>query len=146
MIQALDKTEIAIVNFDGGAVPNPGRAAGAAVIQWQGKTHTFSCYLGDPISSNVAEYNGLLLGLKAALKMGVKQAKIYGDSQLIISQLNGVYKVRKPHLRPLYQEVRSHLSSFVKYELLWIPREQNTLADAAVNECIEKTIFGRLDS
>ncbi|MEH2173086.1 hypothetical protein [Nostoc sp.] len=61
----MDKT--AIIHFDGGAVPNPGKAAAACIIQL-GQTHTFSRYLGEPISNNVAEYCGLLLRVEEALK------------------------------------------------------------------------------
>ncbi|MDZ8141110.1 MAG: ribonuclease HI family protein, partial [Nostoc sp. DedQUE04] len=127
--------ETAIIHFDG-AVPNPGKAAAACIIQLAGQTHTFSRYLGEPISNNVAEYHRLLLEVEEALKIDVKQAKIYGDSELVVKHLNGIYKVRKPHLQPLYEEARSHLSKFVKYELIWIRRSDNALADAAVGECI----------
>ncbi|MBD2336132.1 ribonuclease HI family protein [Calothrix sp. FACHB-156] len=130
--------EPALINFDGGAVPNPGKAAAACIIQFAGQVQTFSRYLGDPISNNVAEYNALLLALEEALKLGVKQAKIYGDSNLVVNQVNGVWKVKEPHLRPLCTQSASYLSNFVKYELIWIPRGQNALADAAVNECIRR--------
>ncbi|NJM73290.1 MAG: ribonuclease HI family protein [Scytonema sp. RU_4_4] len=131
--------KIALIYFDGGSRGNPGAAAGAAIIEFGGRLHTFSRYLGE-VTSPVAEYGGLILALEKALELGIQQAKIHGDSELIIKHLNGVYKVRKPHLRSLYDEARTHLSKIIKYELLWIPREQNTLADAAVNECIDKAL------
>ncbi len=85
----------------------------------------------------MAEYRGLILGLEKALELGIQQARIMGDSQLVIYQVSGDWKVKKLHLRPLFSEARSHLSNFVKHELVWIPRGQNTLADTAVNECID---------
>ncbi|MDZ7962968.1 MAG: ribonuclease HI family protein [Aulosira sp. DedQUE10] len=135
----------ALIYFDGGSRENPSKAAGAAIIELKGQRHTVARYLPDA-TSNVAEYTGLILGLETALELGIQQAKIYGDSQLVVNQVNGTWKIKKPHLRPLCTQARSLLDQFTKYELLWIPREQNTLADAAVNKCIDKALFGRLDN
>jgi ribonuclease HI len=128
--------ETALIYFDGGSRPNPGLAAGAAIIEFAGQRHTFTRYISHA-TSNMAEYRGLILGLEKALELGIQQARILGDSQLVISQVSGAWKIKKLHLRPLCSEARSHLSNFVKYELVWIPRGQNTLADAAVNKCID---------
>ncbi|RCJ42382.1 hypothetical protein A6770_35030 [Nostoc minutum NIES-26] len=128
--------ETALIYFDGGSRGNPGPAAGAAIIEFTGQRHTFTRYISHA-TSNVAEYEGLILGLEKALELSIQQARIMGDSQLVIYQVTGLWKIKKLHLRPLCEQARSHLSNFVKHELVWIPRGQNTLADAAVNECID---------
>ncbi|BAY90768.1 MULTISPECIES: ribonuclease HI family protein [unclassified Tolypothrix] len=129
--------ETAIIHFDGGAVPNPGKAAAAAIIQWQGQTHTFSEFLGDRITNSVAEYNGLLLGLKEAKKLGIEQIKICGDSRLVINQVLGAWKVTVEHLKPLHFEATVLLAEFTKSQLFWVPRSENTAADAAATKCIK---------
>ncbi|RCJ37302.1 hypothetical protein A6770_40280 [Nostoc minutum NIES-26] len=128
--------ETALIYFDGGSRGNPGPAAGAAIIEFAEQRHTFTRYISHA-TSNVAEYKGLILGLEKALELGIQQARIMGDSQLVIYQVSDLWKIKKLHLRPLYEQARSHLSNLIKHELVWIPRGQNTLADAAVNECID---------
>jgi len=118
--------------FDGAATPtNPGNCSCGAVIDLpNGEEIVLSQSLGWN-TNNWGEYNGLIIGCRKALELGVKQLTIKGDSQLVIRQLEGLYAVKSPTLRPLYQEASALLAKFKRYELVWIPRAQNARADAA---------------
>lgn len=131
------------IYFDGGAAPtNPGNAAGACVLVLpDGSKLVNSIYLGIT-TNNVAEYQGCILGLKGALELDYRDACIYGDSELIIKQLKGEYKVKNPGLKPLHAEATSLLRKFNSFQLQWIPREKNTLADRAATEAIMLGVSG----
>ena len=94
-------------------------------------------YVGNT-TNNVAEYKGLILGLKY-LKMNYKFLKIKGDSMLVINQMTGKYKVKSPHLLVLYNEAKE-LCQDMNVEFIYIPREENKEADALANEGL---IFNR---
>lgn len=107
-------------------------------LYFDGSNHTYGYMLGDlhvtepipfglPHTNNVGEYLALIRGLKRALEEDVKELEILGDSQLVIYQVLGMYKVRKPHLKPLLDETRGLLSQFT-YTIRWVPRAEN-LAD-----------------
>ncbi len=126
--------------FDGGSRKNPGIAAAAAVIVTpDGVSHTVSQALGQA-TNNQAEYAGLILGLQKAQALGIQELEIKGDSQLIINQIEGSNKVKSPVLQPLNQEALNLLEQFEDVDLTWIPRSENTLADLAVNDCLDETI------
>ncbi len=126
--------------FDGGSRKNPGIAAAAAVIVTpDGVSHTVSQALGQA-TNNQAEYAGLILGLQKAQALGIQELEIKGDSQLIINQIEGSNKVKSPVLQPLNQEALNLLEQFEDVDLTWIPRSENTLADLAVNDCLDATI------
>lgn len=88
-------------------------------------------------TNNVAEYTALIEGLKAALDAGVKDIRVRGDSNLVVQQLLGKFRVRQPRLRPLHQEVSKLASEFESIEVQWIPRENNTRADALANKALD---------
>ncbi len=126
--------------FDGGSRKNPGIAAAAAVIVTpDGVSHTVSQALGQA-TNNQAEYAGLILGLQKAQALGIQELELKGDSQLIINQIEGSNKVKSPVLQPLNQEALNLLEQFEDVDLTWIPRSENTLADLAVNDCLDETI------
>jgi ribonuclease HI len=124
---------------DGGARGNPGPAAAAAVLfdAAQRVVDQASKYLGST-TNNIAEYEGLLLGLALAQAQGVQELKIKLDSELVVKQINGEYKVRHPGLKTLYKKAKSRLQSFRRWELAYVPREENTLADSLVNMAIDR--------
>lgn len=128
----------ATITFDGGSRGNPGPAAGAAIIKYQGETHTNPRFL-PYATNNEAEYTGCILGLEKALELGCKHIKISGDSKLIINQLNGSYQVKTPSLRKYYNQASALLKQFENVSLIWIPRNQNSAADQAVNDCIDQS-------
>ena len=126
-----------ILFFDGASRGNPGKAAGAAVIIMpDGQHHVASKFM--PFSTNnEAEYTGLIMGLKEAQALGIRQLQIRGDSKLVIQQVQGFWKVKKDHLRSLCHEAKTLIQSFDRTAIEWVPREENKLADAAANKCID---------
>ena len=93
-------------------------------------------YLGET-TNNVAEYTALLLGLRRALELGVERIEVRADSQLLIRQLGGQYRVKSEQLRPLYEAARELLVQFASTRLQHVPRAQNSEADRLANEGID---------
>ncbi len=98
-----------------------------------------SRYLGHS-TNNVAEYEGLLMGLGALLQLGQKRVHIQSDSQLLVRQLNGEYRVKNEKLIPLFQKAVTLLRQFDSYRILHVPRELNRLADRLANKGIDDAI------
>jgi len=124
---------------DGGARGNPGPAgAGTIIYNEEGKVLAEDKkYLGKA-TNNVAEYQGVLLGLKLAKKQGITRVHLRLDSELIVNQLTGRYKVRDLKLRQLWQEVKHELAAFDSWQAKHIPRAENSQADFLVNQAIDK--------
>ena len=124
---------------DGAARGNPGLAgAGAVILDEKGRVLArLGRFLGKQ-TNNVAEYQGLLLGLRRARQMGAREVEVRADSQLLIRQLQGKYAVKNEVLKRLHEEALALLRSFERYELTHIPREQNTLADEMSNRAIDE--------
>ena len=121
----------ATVWFDGACRFNPGpMGAGAVVALEDGRRKVLSRSMGLG-TNNQAEYHGLILGLRHALALGATAATVHGDSQLVIKQLQGLYQVRHPQLKPLHGEALGLLAKLRPVKLEWVPREQNAEADAA---------------
>jgi ribonuclease HI len=126
---------------DGAARGNPGPAgAGAVIVNPEGHiVAKIGKFLGDS-TNNVAEYMGLILGLKRAKAMGIKELDVFSDSELLVKQLAGEYDVKAEHLRPLHEEARSLLGAFSAIQVRHIPREQNAQADAMSNRAIDERL------
>jgi len=126
---------------DGAARGNPGPAgAGAVVLDGEGRVLArLGRFLGKQ-TNNVAEYQGLLLGLRRARQMGAREVEVRADSQLLIRQLQGKYAVKNEVLKRLHEEALALLRSFDRYELLHVPREQNALADEMSNRAIDEQL------
>ena len=123
---------------DGGARGNPG-PAGAGGVLFDSKARRldeFKKYLGEA-TNNQAEYQGLILGLKLARENKITKLSIFMDSELIVKQVRGEYKVKNEGLKPLFEKVMKLLSKFSKYKITHILRGRNKLADALVNEAID---------
>lgn len=118
---------------DGASRGNPGDAGIGFILIFNGKKIEMSEYIGKT-TNNVAEYTALIKGLEEAIKVGIKEIKIFLDSELIVRQLNGVYNVKNKNLILLYFNVKELLSKFKKYEIFHINREQNTFADKLAKE------------
>ncbi len=123
---------------DGAARGNPGLAgAGALILDESGEVvDSLRRFLGTT-TNNVAEYEGVILGLARALDLGAKRVELYCDSELLVRQISGRYKVRAAHLRPLFETVTELLREFDSYSLRHVPREKNAEADALANEAID---------
>jgi ribonuclease HI len=131
----LDKV---VVNVDGGARRNPGPAAIAAVVQ--GPDGEVLEERGERIgvaTNNVAEYRALLLGIERAAALGASEVELIGDSELIVRQVKGEYKVKDATMRELHTEVRRALQPFEKWAIRHVKREHNAEADRLVNAALD---------
>lgn len=126
---------------DGAARGNPGDAGcGAAICDENGAVvKELSRYLGCA-TNNVAEYEGLLMGLEALLQLGQKNVVVQSDSQLLVRQLNGEYRVKDEKLKVLFQRAMDLLRQFDSYRILHVRRDMNRLADRLANRGIDKAM------
>ena len=126
---------------DGAARGNPGPAgAGAVVLDGRGRVVArVGKFLGRQ-TNNVAEYQGVLIGLRRALQLGAREVDVRADSQLMIRQLDGSYKVKNAGLLPLFKEAKELLRKFDKVTLRHVPREDNGLADEMSNRAIDEEL------
>jgi ribonuclease HI len=127
-----------VVNVDGGSRGNPGPAAVAAVVQDDsgGVLEERAERIGSA-TNNVAEYRALLLGIERAAALGGDRLELVGDSELVVRQLKGEYKVKDAALRELHAEARRALRGFDGWSIRHVPRERNAEADRLVNEALD---------
>jgi len=130
-----------LLMVDGAALGNPGDAGcGAAIYDENGVVmKELSRYLGRA-TNNVAEYEGLLMGLEALLELGQKNVIVQSDSQLMVRQLNGEYRVKDEKLKALFDHAVRLLRRFDSYRILHVRREMNKLADRLANLGIDQAI------
>jgi ribonuclease HI len=124
---------------DGAARGNPGPAGcGAVVLDETGAVlKELSRSLGIA-TNNVAEYQGLLLGLEAVLELGGKRLCVQSDSELLVRQLNGIYRVKNRNLKVLHHKALGLLRRLEAYRITHVPREQNRRADQLANQGIDQ--------
>src|ERR1044071_2735558 len=123
---------------DGAARGNPGEAGcGAVILDDAGSVvKELSCYLGHG-TNNVAEYEALLMGLKELRRLGKRKIRVQSDSQLLVRQLNGQYRVKDEKLKHLFDRVTHLLREFDQVRIVHVPRELNKLADRLANQGID---------
>ena len=127
-----------VVHVDGGARGNPGPAAAAAVISTpDGEVLDEAMEVLGVATNNVAEYRGLLLGLRRARDLGATEVDIVNDSELVAKQLTGAYKVKHAAMRPLFLEAMRALREFERWSVRSVPRAENAHADALVNQALD---------
>ncbi len=128
---------------DGASRGNPGPSgAGVVLLDEKGEQiFELSRYL-DNGTNNEAEYRALVRGLEAAADLGVKRIEIFSDSELVVRQLSGKYKVRNPRLRSLFDQAVSRLQQFDDYAIFHVGRELNQQADLLANEAIDRGLQG----
>ena len=128
-----------LLTVDGAARGNPGEAGCGAVIYDENGTvvKELSRYLGRA-TNNVAEYEGLLMGLEALLQLGQKNIVVQSDSELMVRQLNGEYRVKDAKLKTLFDRAQHLLRQFPSYRILHVRREMNKLADRLANLAIDQ--------
>jgi ribonuclease HI len=128
-----------IVHVDGGARGNPGPAAAACVLSSpDGELLGEHAQLLGTATNNVAEYRALLLGLERARELGASEVEVIGDSELIAKQVQGIYKVKHPAMRPLHLDAMKALKGFARWSIRTVPRAQNADADALVNAALDQ--------
>ena len=126
-----------ILYTDGASRGNPGLAgAGALLVSEEGEKIELRRFLGER-TNNQAEYEGLLLGLERLKKINARKLEVRADSELMIRQLKGEYRVKNEHLKPLYERACEMLRIFESVALKHIPREENREADRLSNEAID---------
>jgi ribonuclease HI len=127
-----------VVHVDGGARGNPGPAAIGAVLSTpDGEVVARAAETIGVATNNVAEYRALLLGLARARELGATEIEVVNDSELIAKQVNGIYKVKHPDMRPLHLDAMQALRTFAAWQVRSVPRAQNADADALVNAALD---------
>jgi len=132
-----------VVNVDGGARGNPGPAAIGVVVRDAGGEVLEE--LGERIgeaTNNVAEYKALLRGIELAAAHGASEVDLIGDSELVVRQVEGKYKVKNAGIKPLHAEVKKALREFDSWSIRHVKRAENADADRLVNEAMDGVLDG----
>lgn len=126
------------VNVDGGARGNPGPAAVGVVVRGPdgGVLEEHSERIGKA-TNNVAEYRALLAGIERAVAHGATELELIGDSELVVRQVEGRYKVKDATLRELHDEAKRALAGFDRWKVSHVKRERNAGADRLVNAALD---------
>ncbi len=127
-----------VLHTDGASRGNPGPAAfGVVLTDAQGQVvREFGQAIGK-MTNNEAEYRGLLAGLDAALEKGGSELEVQLDSELLVLQLNGTYKIRAANLKPLFDQAKKKLKRFARVQIVHVPRAQNARADKLANQALD---------
>jgi len=127
-----------IICADGAARGNPGAAAtGATIKDDKGNLIASISRRIGITTNNQAEYRAVITALEKAISLGARYIELKSDSELVVKQINGRYKVKNTALRPLYQKVVQLTGSLEGFTIAYIPREQNTEADALANKALD---------
>jgi ribonuclease HI len=124
--------------IDGGARGNPGPAGiGVLLEEEDGERDEYYAYLGTT-TNNVAEYAALLVLLARSLRRGATELAIHSDSELLVKQMEGTYRVRNPRLQVLHAEARRLMARIPRVTLRHVPREENRDADRLANRAMDE--------
>jgi len=130
-----------IINIDGGSRGNPGPGASGCVIKdRKGVLMRSEGVFWQECTNNQAEFNALKIALKNAKKLGGTILNIRADSQLLVKQYLGEYKIKNPQLQILMAEIKQLASGFKKINIIHVPREQNKEADLICNQTMDKAL------
>ncbi len=128
-----------ILNVDGASRGNPGPAAiGVTLKDGNNRLITGISQRIGITTNNQAEYRALIAGLKKAIELGARKVSVKSDSELMVKQLLGLYRVKKEELKPLNKEVRQLAGGLESFEIVSIPREQNREADKLANKALDE--------
>ncbi len=131
--------ERVIIFTDGVSRGNPGLAAiGATIKDEQGRLITS---ISQPIgraTNNQTEYRAIIAALEKAVSLGASQIDMYSDSELVVRQINGQYRVKNASLKPLYQQVKQLQNQLAGFTITHVPRQQNTEADSLANMALKR--------
>ncbi len=142
-----DSAGYAVMYCDGACSGNPGKSGIGVVINiaeedaaraGKNKEYRISEYIGIA-TNNIAEYSALIKGLETARSMGIRKIKIFLDSELLVRQMNGIYRVRNDKLIPLFHRARDILKAFESYTITHVRREKNKEADSLARQAVEKS-------
>lgn len=136
-----ERRDVVEIYCDGGSRGNPGPAAiGAVVLDPTTQPPTRLATVSECIgvtTNNVAEYKALIAGLEAAQEFGARAVRVRADSMLVIRQVQGAWKVKQAHLRPLVVRAQELLRTYDEVDLGHVPREENVDADLLVNAALD---------
>jgi len=128
----------AVIYADGASRGNPGPAAiGATIKDKRGKLITFISQRIGRATNNQAEYRAIIAALEEAIRLGAKQVDIKTDSELVVKQINGEYRVKKATLKPLYQQAKQLQGLLGGFTITHILRQQNIEADKLANKALD---------
>ena len=137
-----------VVEADGGSRGNPGPAGYGAVVR-DARTGEVLAEVSEPIgraTNNVAEYSGLLAGLRAAAKLAPgADTEVKMDSRLVVEQMSGRWKIKHPDLRSLAEQAGQAARALGRVTYTWVPRERNTHADRLANKAMDELAPRRAD-
>ena len=133
----------AVANIDGGSRGNPGPAGYGVRIETDDGTVVELKQAIPHATNNIAEYNGLLAALRWAAENGVDALHIRSDSELLVRQMNGLYRVKNPGLQPLYEEARTLSRQIRQVKFEHVRRELNREADRLANEAMDEAAASR---
>ena len=128
-----------VVEADGGSRGNPGPAGYGAVVLDPGTDEVLverAEGLG-VATNNVAEYRGLIAGLRAAVELGATEVDVRMDSKLVVEQMSGRWKIKHPAMRPLAEEASQLVREIGSVRFEWVPRLRNSRADALANQAMD---------
>jgi ribonuclease HI len=129
-----------VLCVDGASKGNPGPAgAGVVIMQKREIMEELAQYLGE-MTNNQAEYRALIIGLKRLREIRAQSVEVRSDSELMVRQIRGAYRVKDPDLRRLYKQVKDLIAGFQKFSIKHIPREQNKKADLLANRAIDEFV------
>lgn len=127
---------------DGGARGNPGPAGiGVVLTDAAGEVVAEIAEFIGEATNNQAEYRALIAGLERARVLGARTIEVRMDSELVVRQLNGEYKVKNENMKPLYTQALHLLKTFVRYTIAHVRREANAEADRLVNQAIDAAVL-----
>lgn len=126
------------IHTDGGCRGNPGPAAAAYVIRTEDgvSIREAGIFIGRA-TNNIAEYQAVVAALRAAEKIGADEVDVFSDSELLVRQMNGQYRVRNGRLRPLYEQACNMAGRFSRCTITHVRREANEAADRLANQALD---------
>ncbi len=133
----MSKSDVLTINIDGAARGNPGPAAYAYVIAKDGQLLSEEARRMGTATNNVAEYSALVRALERAAELGGKPLLIKSDSELLVKQMNGVYRVKDPRLKILHEQASRLREQFPSVSIVHVPRAENSHADRLCNEALD---------
>jgi ribonuclease HI len=126
------------IHIDGAARGNPGPAAFAFVIQKEGSPPIEENGLLGVTTNNLAEYTALVRALERAAELGARRLIVHSDSELLVKQMNGAYRVKNPDIRVLYDQAKELIERFEQVVIRHVRREQNSRADELCNQALDE--------
>lgn len=126
------------IYIDGASRGNPGPSgAGAVIYEGKNEVARLKKYLGDA-TNNEAEYEALILGIKEAVRLNYFSVRVFSDSELMVNQVNGHYRVLDPKLEKLYQRAYKEIHKLSAFQISYLGRRSNKVADALANQAIDE--------